>query len=74
MSDTSRQLTLAKGSQRYIFRYVPGQEDRVLEAISTLASDPASGLDWFDAAVLSFKLARRVEGQLEHEPPAKAAG
>lgn len=76
-SKPCRQIALAKGSQRFVFRYASGQESSVLDAFRQLASDPDSGFDWFDAAVLSFKMARRLESQLRiesHTPPAKAAG
>jgi len=78
MSAGWRQITLAKGSQRFIFRYGRGQESNVLESFRSLAARPDSGFDWFDAAVLCFKLARRLEKQLDHQAasprPAKAAG
>jgi len=77
MNPSWRQISLAKGAQRFVFRYCPGEEDAVLEAFRGLANRPDSGFDWFDAAVLSFKLARRLERKLglaKQEPPAKAAG
>ncbi len=74
---TFRQISLAKGGQRYVFRYSEGDESDVLDAMRTLASKPASGFDWFDAAVLAYKMARRMEQTLElarQAQPAKAAG
>lgn len=49
-------LSLVKGHHRYVFQYGEGQEPEVLASIVELADDPASGLDWFDAAVLSFQM------------------
>ncbi len=77
MSGDRRQISLAKGAQRFIFRYSRGEEAAVLEAFRALANRADSGFDWFDAAVLSFKLARRMERRVEaarQDPPAKAAG
>jgi len=77
MSDSWRQISLAKGPQRFVFRYCRGDESNVLEAFRTLADNPNNDFDWFDAAVLAFKIARRMERKLQlagHEPPAKAAG
>ncbi|MCG3181135.1 MAG: hypothetical protein BIFFINMI_03509 [Phycisphaerae bacterium] len=79
MNDRCRQISLVKGSQRYVFRYCEGDEPNVLDAFRTLAGRNESGFDWFDAAVLCFKMARRLERELDREnaasePPAKAAG
>ena len=78
MNDSWRQISLAKGSQRFIFRYCEGEEENVLEAFRSLATNEASGFDWFDAAVLAFKMARRLERKINsnrrRKPPAKAAG
>jgi hypothetical protein len=51
-----RQLVLNKGIQKFIFRYDSGCEDQLLEAIIEQAKDKRTDFDWFDAAVLSFKL------------------
>jgi len=77
MSESCRQISLNKGSQRFIFRYGAGDESNVLDAFRSLANNTTSGFDWFDAAVLAFKLARRLERTVKlarQEPPAKAAG
>lgn len=60
MSQCYRQISLSKGSQRFVFRYCDGDESNVLEALRSLANSSASGFDWFDAAVLAFKVARRT--------------
>ena len=61
----TRQLSLVKGTQRYIFRYVPGQEVSVIDAFASLASDKSTEFDWFDAAVLSYQMGRRIERELD---------
>ena len=53
-----RCLNLVKGRHRYVFQYATGHEPEVLASIVELADDPASGLDWFDAAVLSFQMGK----------------
>jgi len=64
-----RQLSLIKGKHRYVFRYKPGCEPEVIDALAALASDPESGFDWFDAAVLSYQMGRRMEAELQHLKP-----
>lgn len=53
-----RCLCLVKGEQRFVFTYHTGQEPVVVARLLELASDPRSGLDWFDAATLSCQLGR----------------
>lgn len=61
-----RQLSLVKGEERFVFRYQPGQEAEVIDAFVTMAGDRASRFDWFDAAVLSYQMGRRLETELDH--------
>jgi hypothetical protein len=60
-----RQLSLVKGSHRYVFRYQPGREADIIAAFAAMASDPDADFDWFDAAVLSYQMGRRLEMELE---------
>lgn len=60
-----RQLSLVKGSERFVFRYVTGDEAKVIDAFASLAADRASSFDWFDAAVLSYQMGRRLEMELD---------
>lgn len=60
-----RQLSLVKGAERFLFRYQAGQEAEVIDAFASLASDQASEFDWFDAAVLSYQMGRRLETELD---------
>ncbi len=64
MSET-RQLSLVKGEERYVFRYTSGTEATVIDAFATMASDRSSQFDWFDAAVLSYQMGRRLEKELD---------
>ena len=60
-----RQLSLVKGTERFVFRYGTGDEARVIDAFAMLASDRGSRFDWFDAAVLSYQMGRRLEVELD---------
>jgi hypothetical protein len=61
----TRQLSLVKGQERYVFRYQPGDEAGVIETFAEQANDPQNEFDWFDAAVLSYQMGRRLERELD---------
>ena len=63
--NVTRQLSLLKGSQRYVFRYQVGTETEVIQAFATLAADGGRDFDWFDAAVLSYQMGRRLEQEMD---------
>lgn len=65
MTNDTRQLSLVKGSERFLFRYSAGREAEVIDAFASLAADRASQFDWFDAAVLSYQMGRRLETELD---------
>ena len=60
-----RQLSLVKGEERFVFRYQSGQEGEVIDAFAEMATDQTSAFDWFDAAVLSYQMGRRLETELD---------
>jgi len=62
---TKRQLVLNKGKEKFIFRYDSGSEDRLLDALVEQARSRHTSFDWFDAAVLSFKLTQSLIGQAD---------
>ena len=62
---TKRQLVLNKGAEKFIFRYESGCEDKLLEGFIEQAKDRRTNFDWFDAAVLSFKLTQSLIGQAD---------
>jgi hypothetical protein len=64
-TDDQRQLVLVKKTQRWVFRYRPGQETAVLQSLARSARDPEIDLDWFDAAVLSNQMGDRMSDQLK---------
>jgi hypothetical protein len=63
MKKMKRQLVLNKGVEKFIFRYENGCEDELLDALIEQAKDKRTDFDWFDAAVLSFKLTQSLIGQ-----------
>jgi len=60
-----RQLSLVKGDHRYVFRYQAGGEADIIAAFASMAADAEHEFDWFDAAVLSYQMGRRLEMDLE---------
>jgi len=65
MKKTKRQLVLNKGAEKFIFRYDSGCEDELLDALIEQANDNGTAFDWFDAAVLSFKLTQSLIRQAD---------
>ena len=65
MKNVMRQLVLNKGTQKFIFRYSSGCEDDLLDALIKQAKDNRTEFDWFDAAVLSFKLTQALINQAD---------
>jgi len=65
MEKVVRQLVLNKGVEKFIFRYETGNEDKLLDALIQQAKDRRTTFDWFDAAVLSFKLTQSLIGQAD---------
>lgn len=65
MKNAKRQLVLNKGVEKFIFRYEAGHEDDLLDALIDQAKNKRTAFDWFDAAVLSFKLTQSLIGQAD---------
>ena len=65
MTKAKKQLVLRKGNEKYIFRYDSGNEGDLLESMIKMAKEPKTGFDWFDAAVLSFKLTQSLMCQAD---------
>ncbi|MHC4423461.1 MAG: hypothetical protein ACYSWR_02160 [Planctomycetota bacterium] len=65
MERTKRQLVLNKGTEKFIFRYDSGCEDKLLDALIEQAKDQRTDFDWFDAAVISFKLTQSLISQAD---------
>jgi len=60
MKKKIRQLVLNKAREKFIFRYEDGCEDELLDALIEQARNKRTNFDWFDAAVLSFKLTQTL--------------
>ncbi len=65
MKNAQKQLVLNKSSEKYIFRYQDGSEGQLLEALVDQAGDKRTDFDWFDAAVLSFRLTQSLIGEAD---------
>jgi hypothetical protein len=65
MRKQRRQLVLNKGTEKFIFRYEAGREDELLDALIAQVKDGCTSFEWFDAAVLSFKLTQSLIGQAD---------
>ena len=70
--DGDQQLVLEKHGQRYSFRCLPGDESQLLNQLAQLVDDPESGLDWFDAAVLSHHMGERLRQRISSISPQRA--
>ena len=57
---TTRTLSLVKGTHKYVFRYSPGCEDDIIDAIMELADSDRTPLSWLDAATLSFQITQNA--------------
>jgi len=62
--DGVRELTLEKHGERFVFTCPTGEEEPLLEQLIHMVRDPNCPLDWFDAAVLSHQMGRRLGDQL----------
>jgi hypothetical protein len=60
-----RQISLVKGTERYVFRYEPGNEPQIIDTFVDLADDNESEFDWFDAAVLSYQMGKQMMNQVK---------
>ena len=68
-----RELNVRKDGQTYVFRYAPGGESQVVDEIIRLAEDPASELDWLDAARLGFQITQHAMADCYRQTAAPTA-
>ena len=64
--ESTQQLVLVKRGQRYVFRYVKGQESTMLSGLIEMVRNGNSDLDWFDAAVLSYQIGQRMSQDIHN--------
>jgi hypothetical protein len=62
MHSSRRQLTLYKRSEKFVFGYEQGQEDQLRDVLIEYARESQTSFDWFDATVLSLRLASPEHG------------
>ena len=65
MKRSLRQLVLNKGTEKFIFRYEQGRENDLLDSLISQVKNRRTNFDWFDAAVISFKLSQTLIGRAE---------
>jgi hypothetical protein len=58
-------VTLVKGPHRWTFACEPGDEPELLRRLSELAAAPDAAFDWFDAALVTHQLSRRLRPGLQ---------
>lgn len=58
------ELVLVKAGERFVFPCPPGGEAELLTRLRGLVTDPASRLNWFDAAVVSHAMGQRMSDRL----------
>jgi hypothetical protein len=71
--DEMKTLSLMKGRHQFCFRYGPGEESKVLDALVDLVNSHEHSFDWFDAAVLSHQLGQHLAKELKAYLPKKKA-
>ncbi len=55
-----KEAVFTKNNNKFIFRYKSGEEAILLENLIHKVSDPDSGLDWGDLAIISDQIAFRM--------------
>jgi hypothetical protein len=64
------QFSLVKGTEQYLVRCGPGDEERTISHLMEWAENPDLDFDWFDAAVLARQINQRLLSRaLGKEPP-----
>lgn len=65
-------LALVRGEERYVFLYDDASADQLLRTLGDYAADPDLSFSWYDAAVMSQRIARlREQAQAEPETRTK---
>ncbi len=54
-------LALFKGPERFIYVYDDASRDDLIQSIRDAAADPAVGVSWFDAAVLTDRARQQAQ-------------
>ena len=62
----TQQLSMVKGDEKFIFYYELGQEQKLSDHLINMARNDETSFDWFDAAVMSYQLGRRIRENGKH--------
>ncbi len=60
-------LALIKGEERYVFLYDDESANEVLVQMGNYAADPELSFTWYDAAVMSQRVAKMRIAEQQHE-------
>lgn len=66
-------LALVRGEERYVFLYDDDSADQLLRTLGDYAADPELSFSWYDAAVMSQRIARLRSQSTSTEPSATPA-
>ncbi|MDK1031829.1 MAG: hypothetical protein QGD94_07480 [Planctomycetia bacterium] len=66
--DDTLELSLVKGAHRYAFVYDEGMEEAVVEQLMAWAECDDLEFDWFDAAIMSRQINRKLLGEVPKSP------
>ena len=61
-------LALFKGQERFIFVYDDDSREAVVDEIRDRAADPATAINWFDAAVLTDRVRTQADAAERDRP------
>lgn len=64
-------LALIKGQERYVFLYDDESPDALLRTLGQYAADPELSFTWYDAAVMSQRVAKLRSDAAELPTPTK---
>ncbi|MDZ4684975.1 MAG: hypothetical protein SH850_07765 [Planctomycetaceae bacterium] len=64
-------LALVRGEERYVFLYDDNSADQLLRTLGEYAADPELTFSWYDAAVMSQRIAqlRQDSPPVSVQPP-----
>ncbi len=63
-------LALVRGEERYVFLYDDESADQLLRTLGDYAADPELSFTWYDAAVMSQRIARLRDQSSTPKSPA----
>ncbi len=58
-----KDVRFEKGNEIYIFRYLPGHEDKLLDVLAEIVINKDLSLDRPDAAVISYTIGQQMRSE-----------